>query len=49
MYQIILYGLTYLPFFGKQVADEEEPSCYDSLAEFERMGVHSKIHGFLFN
>lgn len=32
MYQIILYGFTYIPFFTKNIA-EDEASSYDSLAE----------------
>lgn len=39
IYQIILYGFTYLPFFARTPLGEEEPSSYDCLAELERMGV----------
>lgn len=32
IYQIILYGFTYIPFFTKNIT-EDEASNYDSLAE----------------
>lgn len=33
IYQIILYGFTYIPFFTKQISEEEQAQSYDSLAE----------------
>jgi hypothetical protein len=39
VHQIILYGFAYLPFFTKQVAEEEVSAEYDCLAELERMRI----------
>lgn len=44
VYQIILYGFTYLPFFTKQLTEAEEASCYDCLAELERMRIPWENH-----
>ncbi len=39
IYQIILYGFTYIPFYTKQILQEEQAENYDSLAEMQRMRI----------